>query len=168
MPRIFFALLALAAFAAPARQTTPAARMAGRVLEINTNVPIAGATVTVRRADPSAPTSTNVTGRDWSLSAKTDELGAFALEGLDPGTYFIIATAAGYFPADATPNRQQGFGSMRTVSAGQQLGGVDFHLGKAGVLRGIVVDDKGEPFPRVRVSITQGMQAAGARRLMPL
>src|SRR6187402_2628309 len=116
MARIFFAILALAAFGTTPQQTMPAARISGRVLAMNTNVPIAGATVTIRRADANAQTSTNVTGRDWSLAAKSDELGAFALDGLDPGTYFIIATAGGYFPADATPNRPQGFGRMLTLA----------------------------------------------------
>ena len=168
MIRTSFAILALAVLGPILQQTPPAARVAGRALTINTNVPIAGATVTVRRADTSAQTSTNVSGRDWSVSVKTDELGAFAVDGLDPGAYLVIATASGYFPADATPNRPQGFGTILALSSSQQLGNVDFHLGKAGILHGTVVDDKGAPFPRVRVSITQAMQAAGARRLMPL
>jgi hypothetical protein len=165
MIRIFMAILALAVSGPIAPQAPPAARITGRALTMNTNIPIVGATVTVLRAD-TASTSTNVAGRVWSVSARTDELGAFVVEGLDAGTYLVTATASGYFPADATPNRPEGFGRMLTLSSSQQLGSVDFHLGKAGILHGTVVDDKGAPFARVRVSITQPMQVAGARRLM--
>lgn len=142
--------------------TAPSARITGHVFTINTKVPIPGASVTVRRADTNAPPGTNV------QSANTDELGAFALDGLEQGVYIINANAGGYFPDDATPNRPQGFGRMLTLSSAQQLANVDFVLGKAGILHGMVVDDKGEPFPQVRVLITQPMQAAGARRLMPI
>ena len=156
--------------ASPQQQQTsapaPAARIAGRVLTIDTNVPIAGATVTARRADTSG--QMNPTVARESGSTKTDNLGAFAIEGLDPGVYVVNATAGGYFPADATPNRRDGFGRILALASLQQLANVDFRLGKGGVLVGTVVDAKGEPVPRVRVSIMQPMMAAGARRLMPL
>ena len=172
MPKslVIAALLLTTVSASPQQQPTPApapaARITGRVLTIGTNVPIAGATVAARRADTSGQPSPAVP-RD-SASAKTDDQGAFALEGLDPGVYVINATAGGYFPADATPTRRDGFGRILTLASMQQLANVDFRLGKAGVLVGTVLDDKGEPVPRVRVSIMQPMMAAGARRLMPL
>ena len=172
MPKslVIAALLLTTVSASPQQQPTPApapaARITGRVLTIGTNVPIAGATVAARRADTSGQPSPTVP-RD-SASAKTDDQGAFALEGLDPGVYVINATAGGYFPADATPTRRDGFGRILTLASMQQLANVDFRLGKAGVLVGTVLDDKGEPVPRVRVSIMQPMMAAGARRLMPL
>jgi len=156
--------------ATPQQQPTPApapaARISGRVLTIDSSVPIPGATVTARRADTSG--QLNPARPQDSATGKTDDQGAFALEGLEPGIYVINATAAGYFPADATPTRREGFGRILTLASMQQMANVDFRLGKAGVMIGTVVDDKGEPIPRVRVSIMQPMMAAGTRRLMPM
>lgn len=123
----------------------PAHGISGRVLD-ESGKPFAGAFVTAVRegASPSDPS-----GRAF---AAADAAGAYAIEGLAPGTYRLTATAPGYRVAEAYP----------VVVQEGPTPPVDFTLEPGRTLRGKVVDPQGRAVANAFVFAAPAGGAAGA------
>ncbi|HVW05926.1 MAG TPA: carboxypeptidase-like regulatory domain-containing protein [Vicinamibacterales bacterium] len=166
------ALSAVAAFLLPpvaARQGQPGtALVIGRVLEADSDRPIAGVIVTLAPAAPGATTN----GRTAPpLRAMTDARGRFILRDIDAGRYQLTAAVGGngFSPSGflVTGSGYQigaylngGYGQRRPggplapleIADGQVVADAAIHLWKGAAIEGTVVDEAGEPFVGVFVA----------------
>jgi hypothetical protein len=91
-PAIIFACaLALHAVLPAVAGASPGSEIDGRVVDAQTGLPLAGASISV----------TSATAPVHSPDATTDESGNFRLAGLPPGTYALRIARPGYQPTDA-------------------------------------------------------------------
>jgi hypothetical protein len=112
----------------------PSARLYGRVLNDETNQPIAGAMVAI------SGTSDNGESFQTAL-VKTGNEGMYSFEGLMFGTFTLIATSAGH--ADARVG----------VELREEEASVDIRCMRAASLRGAVSDSAGGPISSAVVSL---------------
>lgn len=89
--------------------------------------PVAGAMVAARLDGSTDPLS-------GQSGAMTEPDGSFSIEGLQPGTYRVTASATGFAPAEAYPV---------SVSEDEAAPDLDLRLERGRVLRGKVVDPRG-------------------------
>ena len=114
----------------------------GHVLEADSRLPVADATVTLLpppdrfQLDPEA---------FRPLSATTDANGRFVLEGVPPLRYIIRARKAGFADGSGRAARPL------TVTAGGRVDDIELLLDPAGVIVGRVVDARGVPIQRAMV-----------------
>src|SRR5438105_3048917 len=84
-----------------------------------------------------------------AFTAVSDAAGHFKIEGIDPGSYNVMASRTGYvtqmYGAKA-PNRP---GALVTLTAGQSMKDVTFKLTPHGVITGRVMDEDGDPVANV-------------------
>ncbi len=81
-------------------RVTPAAELAGRVVDARTGAPIAGADVVATPADGFALVRGD---RFVDASARTDDAGNFRIGGLPPGRFFVTASSERHAPARVGP-----------------------------------------------------------------
>lgn len=118
------------------------ALVSGHVLEADSRLPVADATVTLLpppdrfQLDPSA---------FRPLSVTTDANGRFVLEGVPPLRYTIRARKAGFADGSGRAVRPL------TVTAGGRVDDIELLLDPAGVIVGRVVDARGVPIERAMV-----------------
>ena len=136
----------------------------GRVFAADAEYPLAKATLSLR--------STGAPPQDRPRTVRTDGRGEYAFEDLEAGKYVLRARRSGYIPKNYGQKtshsfRREGVGTSLSVGSGQVLDGVDFHLIRAGVVEGRVVDQDNEPLERVRVMLSGNRSLGGERRLLP-
>ncbi len=120
--------------------------IAGVVLKAPGGDPAAGSSVRVldepfAGAPPGAQTQTVTAGPD----------GSFAIGGLRPGNYWIVANLPGYMPTEYGQRSATGQGTSIAVAAGQRVTGVRLALTPTGTISGRVFDEDGEPAGGVQV-----------------
>lgn len=117
----------------------PQARVSGQVVDNATGQPIERFQCVVQSSDETGAVfeSTGVKG------AFNDPGGAFELVGLDPGTYVVLAKAAGYAPSNSKP--------FTVTATHTTLSGVAVRLSKGASLVGRVLDPEGQPVRGARV-----------------
>ncbi len=120
-------------------------KIVGQVTSASTGEPLKKATVSVYRTDSQ---------NGDSATATTDAAGHYEIPDLDPGKYSASAQRNGYV--------HQTFGSKTGTSGGSLItigpGGImeaGFKLIQQSVVTGRVVDEDGEPVPRVSVQLTR-------------
>src|SRR5881394_1125725 len=118
-----------------------AARVAGRVVDGESNAPVAGAEVMLLPEGPPFPAYAMTTPMGL-----TDRNGEFALERLRTGRYRVHIRKAGFAPLNEFPE-----GQTIDIGAGQSIGGFTFILKKGGVIAGRVLVAAGEPAAEVMV-----------------
>src|ERR1700761_6302316 len=132
----------------------PTGSVEGRVTNAETGDPVSGATIRLipvgRRGAP---------GSDRSTSSRSD--GAFFVEGVTPGTYFVFATQTNFTPL---PNNGQ-FRSSIDVGPGQIVSNVAVQLNPIGRITGKVVDDNGNAVAGARVRAFITYSARGRTQL---
>jgi len=118
------------------------ALVSGHVLEADSRLPVADATVTLLpppdrfQLDPSA---------FRPLSVTTDTNGRFVFEGVPPLRYMIRARKGGFADGSGRAARPL------TITVGGQLDDIELLLDPAGVIVGRVVDARGVPIERAMV-----------------
>jgi protocatechuate 3,4-dioxygenase beta subunit len=139
----------------------------GRVLNAQTGEPLGKAEIRLTLARRSAETQSS------SFGARTSADGAFAMDGVSPGDYFVSVSRRAYAVSAAElrgfPSpRPQGRGWLVTLRAGQSLRGLEILLPPAGVITGRVVDEEGEAMTGVVLEASQYRYIQGAKALVPV
>ena len=140
------------------------AAIAGLVSAEDGGSPLAKATLSLR--------SKTARPQDRPRTVRTDSSGQYLFSDLEPGQYVLRATRRGYISRNYGQKTSNAFsredvGTALTVSPGQVLEDIDFHLIRAGVLEGRVVDQDNEPVERVSVTVNGYRSLGGKRRLLP-
>jgi Carboxypeptidase regulatory-like domain len=113
---------------------------------------------TVQYADtrePIADVHVFVSTRNGYVSAETNILGRYRLEGIAPGKYLVYAYAKEGYPL--------GFKDV-FLSSDQDLTSVDFIIQRFGSIAGIVLDENGEPLSGMAVYLIASRYLYGALR----
>jgi len=140
-------------------QAPPAASVRGIVRRADTNGPLAGATVEMRRVDGTPP---------QTYSAVTDGNGTFAVLNLRPGDYLLSASRNGFLSFTYGQRRLGGDGVPLTLSAGQTKEDVETILTPAGVISGRLRDREGDPVGAAAVQALVPVYQDGRRALKPV
>ena len=87
--------------------------------------------------------------------ARTDATGRFSFRDLEPGTYFLRASAEGYAQQEYNPRpgAVSGVSTQVTVPADQAMKDVVFRLLPGGTVSGRVTGSNGEPLVNIEVSL---------------
>ena len=99
-------------------------------------------------------------------SARTDGNGRFSFRNLEPGTYFLRASAEGYAQQEynVRPGAASGVSTQVTLSAGQAVKDVVFRLMPGGTLSGRVTGSSGEPLVNIEVSLLRNIYDPDGRK----
>jgi hypothetical protein len=140
-----------------AQSTTPKCGLEGTVVTATTGAPLSRATVT---AWPNRP------GPKPSFTSSTDEAGRFAIGNLDAGTYSLRAERTGYIGENYGARSNGGIGTHLDLVAGQTMKDLTIQLSPEAMIYGRVLDDHGEPVPRMPVMVARRRFERGAVRLV--
>lgn len=151
--RCLAAALLVCAWAGYAQTTPPSSGypIAGRVLDTVTGEPVARAVVSV------------LTAEDYRVaaSAVTDAEGRFSFNGIAAGKYPLNASKRGY--RTSYYDEHDEFNSAIVTGPDQDAANLVFHLPPAGVIRGVVTGEGGDPVESAAVMLfkrrTQGESA---------
>ncbi|MBZ5589249.1 MAG: carboxypeptidase regulatory-like domain-containing protein [Acidobacteriia bacterium] len=118
----------------------PSAKIAGQVVDADSKMPLANASVTIRPQDP------NATGGVGQRPATTDTSGQFSFTGLDEATYTLSTSRADY-QVDTRDTTATAQGTDGLVTALKRAAGI-----------GVKVQDglSGVPLPSVMVRVFDG------------
>ncbi len=165
-------------------------RIEGRVANAMTNEPVRKATVTLIAApqqgsqqgpqrQPGGPQFGG--GAGSRLAVTTDAEGKFLFESVSPGQYRLSAEKAGFVregaggmagigggPMGGRAMASLGIGSTYKVSEGGSTSGVILKLMPQGIASGKILDEDGEPFGQVRVTISEWNHAVSPARFQPV
>jgi protocatechuate 3,4-dioxygenase beta subunit len=100
----------------------------------------------------------NAGSHPQAFAANTDSDGRFEIKKVTPGQYNFITSHAGYI-AQQYKAKGIGGGAMLTLAPGQEVNDALFRLVRAAVVTGRVVDESGEPMPRVAVTALRKLSA---------
>ncbi len=145
---------------------TGGAFLFGQVVEAGGGSPIAGAVVTLMGSPTSAglpPSSSSVSGvlvadvSGWApKTAITNRDGYFFFRDLGPGRYALAATAIGYVPEGAMPNRPRAPAvHVIDLTENEKRSDLLIRLTKYASISGTVLDDRGEPATGATVTVFQ-------------
>jgi hypothetical protein len=87
----------------------------------------------------------------FTVSQKTNRTGRFSFRNLPAGQYRVAASLAPYLDLEVGQTKPGGKGRIITLHAGHCTEELTVVLMKGGVIAGQVLDESGEPVPRVRV-----------------
>lgn len=143
---LFSSLLATSLFA----QSSPngSGIVSGQVVQGLTGAPVAKVSVSLVPMDGNAGISLRFR-QAFALSAVTDADGRFQFDQLAPNEYRVFIRKSGFVSAGR--KSQQDSPTFITVADGQKVEGLLFRVLPAGVIRGKIVDEDGDPMPDVQV-----------------
>jgi hypothetical protein len=143
--------------AAPANQPMPpgTGRIAGQILEADTNRPVPGSTVTI-----------TLTG-GASLRVLANDQGRFEFVDLPKGQFSIAATLAGYAPGAYGRLRPSGPSQPLELGESERVMSVPVLMWPLAVIGGTLVDPSGEPVVGARVRAFRRTVVAGQARFVP-
>jgi hypothetical protein len=145
-------------FAGSAYPQTPttSVQVSGRVIDADSQAPIAGVRVTVVPMRPPTSRSSPPTFTPLSVfMAVTDENGRFVVDGVTPGRHRVTMQKQGFAfdPLDA-----------QTIDVtGGQAAVVDLVLRRGSAITGRILDERGEPLSDIRVMALRRVPGRGAR-----
>lgn len=123
----------------------------GRLVDIQTNQPVARARVAVA----------SVTQRDAFTTVITAEDGLFSFSGLKAGKYSLSAQAHGYvFQAF---NQHDQYSSSIAVGPDTNSSGLMFRIARENAIEGTITDEAGEPVRSAQIMLYQTGIAAGTQ-----
>ena len=135
--------------------------ISGQVTNAITGEPVRRALVYMRRID-SSPGVTNV---QVTQSGTTDGAGRFALSGIAPGKYRLLAERSGFIPTQYGSRRPNSAGTLLTLEPGQKSSDMTMRLTPHGVIAGRVLDEDGEPVLNANVQVLRQQYMQGRKQL---
>lgn len=145
------------AAASQGAQQTGTSVIRGRVFAADTNRPLNAARVTVSALDAG--------GR--GAAASTDADGRYEIKELPAGRYTVAVNRSGYLRLTYGQRQPLERGRQLSVADKEVVSNVDFLLPRMSLISGRIVNEKGEPIPRVRVLAMRTAYFEGRRRLVP-
>lgn len=150
--------------------------IAGQVTDAGTNLPIAGAIVTVNTRTTLAPgAARGAPGPAISIQPGSGQLrlitgadGRFVLRDLPKASYVLGASADGYIGGATGQTRPGGASESVEVGDGERVTDVRIRLWKSAVITGTVVDEAGEPAVLTPVRVFRKVAIAGRVRYNPV
>jgi hypothetical protein len=155
-----------------ARASAGTATIRGRVFAADTDTPLRRARITWSLEGA----TTSRAGSQGPLGVMTDNNGRYEIPDLPAGRYHVLARRSGFLQMDFASRR--GVGATGRVVAdaergitidladGQAFAAADFHLSRAGVIAGHIVDEYGDPVVSAFVGAGRMASAGGRRRLI--
>ncbi len=157
--KIWPLILLLASFPAlaqsPANRESQDCTFAGRVVRDPGDIPVRKATVQILSDKSMAE------GKEYS--AITDAEGHFRIEAIPSGRYRAFVERSGF--VEINRQRQRSAGTALTFEAGKDISDVVLHMLPAAVVVGKVLDEDGDPMPRIDVSVLRYAYQLGQRHL---
>ena len=101
--------------------------------------------------------------RTRKFSAITDAAGQFRIKGIDPGTYKLTASRAGFVSQEYGQKKPGGPGAVLTLHPQQEVHDLIFRLIPAAVIAGKILDEDGEALASVEVSALRETYSEGKR-----
>jgi hypothetical protein len=150
-------LVACSASNSAFQQPQGTARVAGRVTRIDTGERVGRATVVLSSL-----------GNFVEMGVSADATGNFEFKNVPAGDYWLIANAAGWVSADATPSQPRGIGKPIKLAEGQQLEGLELPVARMPAIEGRLLDPSNAPVPGVPVSLVQLRYVAGKPVMLPV
>ena len=138
----------------PEKQT----HIRGRIVSAETGQPLARARVTLLSA---------VTPGRPLMTTSTNSQGNYDLRDVPPGSYFVAAARSGYLELQYGQRRARERGLSVEVKQGESIGRIDIALARGGVVAGHVVDENGEPYAGVMITVWQMRYQQGRRVPFP-
>ena len=159
LPAIAFCLTAALSAGQP---QAPAAEkqthIRGRIVSAENGQPLARARVTLLSA---------VTPGRPLMTTSTNSQGNYDLRDVPPGSYFVAAARSGYLELQYGQRRARERGLSVEVKQGESIGRIDIALARGGVVAGHVVDENGEPYAGVMITVWQMRYQQGRRVPFP-
>lgn len=100
-------------------------------------------------------------------SVNTTISGRYEFRDVPPGDYYLSAARPGYLNLEHGQRHALERGTPITLPAGGVVERMDLALPRGGVLAGRVVDDLGEPYPGVQVTVVVMRYDGGVRKAFP-
>lgn len=135
----------------------PAALVEGTVTNKITGAPVRHAHVRYIKRDVTQP----------AIATDTDADGRFSFS-LEPGSYSFWVERPGFVEQGYGSQTAQGDGTVLTISAGQQVHNINFHLSPLGAIAGHVFDEYGDPVQGVNIQFLKPSFTTGQRQLLPV
>jgi protocatechuate 3,4-dioxygenase beta subunit len=159
--RFTLILLAAVCLAQPSKDKSA---ITGRVINAATGAPLKKASVWLEAFSPTR----GVTGAPTVAAPATitDAEGRFTLDGIDPGSYLLLAQRVGYLDQGYGAPAPQLVGPPLDLSAGESMHDLTFKLTPQSLLYGKVVDEDGDPVPSAQVQVLRVSYAGGRRHLV--
>jgi protocatechuate 3,4-dioxygenase beta subunit len=132
------------------------ASISGTVFSATTGAPLRKAEVTVRGGEEKVP----------SRAATTDQNGHFSIEGILPGEYNIVVQHTDYVLQRYGQDKPGKPSVMLTLSAGQKIDDLAFHLQQAAVITGHVYDETNDPIEGANVEVMRFIYVRGKHQLV--
>ncbi|MFB3778013.1 MAG: carboxypeptidase regulatory-like domain-containing protein [Bryobacteraceae bacterium] len=142
MTRVWVCFLCLAAAWAQSAGSQKSPKIEGRVVNAKNGEPVPRATLTL------AGSGRNAAPR----GGRSDGEGRFLIENIEPGSYRLTAERVGFLRQGYGSSTPGGAGAPLNLSEGQHLKDLEIRLTPQGVIMGLVVDEDGDPLPRVNVT----------------
>jgi uncharacterized GH25 family protein len=103
-------------------------------------------------------------------TAFTDANGAFSLDHVVPGRYYLGVSREGYLGQQYGQPLDNGedFGAVLSLAPGQKMTDLIFRLQKTAVITGRVLDEDGDPIIRASVEVLRRRVVNGSRRFEPM
>jgi len=131
----------------PEAQARTTASISGTVAQADTHLPLKNVLITIAPNTLEASDGDADSSSDRQITAKTDEKGRFEITGLAPGSYNVFAVRAGM----ALKNRSREQSMLITLEAGKSQT-LNLTMQPTGVISGQILNEDGEPMPRVSVA----------------
>jgi hypothetical protein len=129
--------------------------VSGIVIRSRDSAPLKNATVQLE----------NDSDREHHIATKTSADGRFLLKNIPAGQYKLIVTRNGYVSQELGQKKPGDPGAMFMLRQGQRTTDLVFKLGLAGVIRGKVFDEDGEPMVGVAVRAMRQVYTDGRKTL---
>jgi protocatechuate 3,4-dioxygenase beta subunit len=129
----------------PKTQNNEKCGVAGTVVRLDTGEPLKKATVILRSHD----------NGEQSMFVPTDAQGHFQFDKVEPGNYSLEALHNGFVRMGYGQKKYGDPGAHLSLAAGQKMTDLVFKLPRTSSISGRVMDEDGQPLPRVSLRVYQ-------------